>query len=246
VSALTQLTTTETKLFFRDPMTWTFALAVPPLLLVIFGLIPPFREADPDLGGLRVIDLYAPILVAVGISILAVYSLPQQFAGYREKGILRRMRTTPVSPATMLAAMLVLFAVLSLATVVIVLAVGRLAFAVELPENLPAYGIAFVLTAVTLLAMGLLIAALAPSGSSASAIGLVLFFPLAFFAGLWIPREAMSEVLRTISDFTPIGAGVQSLQDAAAGNWPSLLHLAVLVGWSVVAGGVAARYFRWE
>jgi len=246
MSALLQLTGTETKLFFRDPMTWTFALAVPPLLLVIFGLIPAFREPDADLGGLRVVDLYTPILVAVGISILAVYSLPQQFAGYREKGILRRMRTTPVSPATMLVAMLLLFAALSVATVVIVLAIGRLIFAVELPGNPLAYAIAFVLTAVALLAIGLLIAALAPSGSSASGIGLVLFFPLAFFAGLWIPRESMSDLLRTISDFTPIGAGVQSLQDAAAGNWPSLLHLAVLVAWSVVAGGVAARYFRWE
>lgn len=246
MSALLHLTAAETKLFFRDPMTWTFALAVPPLLLVVFGAIPPFREPDAELGGQRVIDLYAPILVAVGISILAVYSLPQQFAGYRAAGILRRMRTTPVSPATLLGALLVLFAVLSLATVGIVLAVARLAFAVDLPGNAAAYALAFVLTAVALLAVGLLIAALAPSGSSASAIGLVLFFPLAFFAGLWIPRESMSQTLRTISDATPIGAGVQSLQDAAAGNWPSLLHLAVLLGWSIVAGGLAARYFRWE
>src|SRR3546814_11694321 len=87
MSALLQLTTTETKLFFRDPMTWIFALAVPPLLLVIFGAIPPFREPDPELGGLRVIDLYAPILVAVGISILAVYSLPQQFARSDERRV---------------------------------------------------------------------------------------------------------------------------------------------------------------
>jgi len=246
MSALPQLTATETKLFFRDPMTWTFALAVPPLLLVIFGAIPPFREPDPDLGGLRVIDLYAPILVAVGISILAVYSLPQQFAAYRETGILRRMRTTPVSPASLLGALLILFAALSLVTVGIVLAIARLAFAVELPGNVPAYAVALALTAVALLAIGLLIAAMAPSGSSASAIGLVLFFPLAFFAGLWIPRESMSDMLRTVSDFTPIGAGVQSLQDAAAGNWPSLLHMAVLLGWSFVAGGIAARYFRWE
>ena len=246
MSALQQLTRAETKLFFRDPMTWIFALAVPPLLLVVFGAIPPFREPDAALGGLRVIDLYAPILVAVGISILAVYTLPLQFATYRQAGILRRMRTTPVSPGSLLGALLLLFAALSLATVVIVLALARLAFAVDLPGNLPAYAAAAVLTAVALLAVGLLIAALAPSGQSASAIGLVLFFPLAFFAGLWIPRESMSGSLRAISDFTPIGAGVQALQDAAAGHWPSLLHIAVLLGWSIVAGGLAARYFRWE
>ena len=246
MSALQLLTATETKLFFREPMTWIFALAVPPLLLVVFGAIPPFLEPDPELGGLRVIDLYAPILVAVGISILAVYSLPLQFATYRQAGILRRMRTTPVSPGSLLGALLLLFAVLSLATVVIVLAIGRLVFSVDLPGNAAAYVVSTVLTALALLAVGLLIAALAPSGSSASAVGLVLFFPLAFFAGLWIPRESMSGILRTISDFTPIGAGVQALQDAAAGHWPSLFHLAVLVVWSIVAGGLAARFFRWE
>jgi ABC-2 type transport system permease protein len=56
----------------------------------------------------------------------------------------------------------------------------------------------------------------------------------------------MNAVLRRISDFTPLGAGVQSLQDAAAGHWPQLLHIGVMVGWTIVAGGLAARYFRWE
>lgn len=246
MSALLNLTSTETKLFFRDPMTWVFALALPPLLLVIFGAIPSFREPEPGLGGLRIVDLYAPILVALGVSILAVYNLPQQFAGYREKGILRRMRTTPVSPAALLGAVLLVFAMLSVATVVIVLTLGRVFYAIALPANLLAYAVAFVLMALALLTMGLLVAALAPSGASAGGIGLVLFSPLAFFGGLWIPRESMNDVLRTISDFTPLGAGVQSLQDAAAGDWPALLHAAVLLGWIIVAGGLAARYFRWE
>jgi hypothetical protein len=52
--------------------------------------------------------------------------------------------------------------------------------------------------------------------------------------------------LRRISDFTPLGAGVQSLADATAGQWPQLLHVAVMVGWTVLAGGLAARFFRWE
>jgi ABC-2 type transport system permease protein len=95
-------------------------------------------------------------------------------------------------------------------------------------------------------AVGLLVAALAPSGKSASAIGTLVFFPLVFFAGLWLPRAGMNDVLRTISDFTPLGAGVQSLQDTTAGQWPQLLHVAVMIGWTIVAGGLAARYFRWE
>ncbi|MGP3536305.1 ABC transporter permease [Microbacterium sp. RD1] len=246
MSALSSLTTTEMKLFFREPTIWVFALVVPPLLLIVFGSIPPFRESDPDIGGVRVIDLYAPILVAIGVAILAVNTVPAQFAAYRERGVLRRMRTTPVQPALLLGAQLIMFAVLSAGVSILVLAIGRIAFAVPLPANPLGYLIAYTLSTLAMLAIGLLVAAVAPTAAGASALGLVLFFPLVFFAGLWIPRESMPEVLRTVSDFTPLGPAVQSLQDAAAGGWPSFFSLAVLAGWTVVAGGLAARYFRWE
>jgi ABC-2 type transport system permease protein len=104
----------------------------------------------------------------------------------------------------------------------------------------------YLLAALSMFAVGLLVASLAPTGKSAGAAGTLLFFPFVFFAGLWIPRDSMNDVLRTISDVTPLGAGVQALQDATAGHWPQPLHLAVMLGWTIVAGGLAARYFRWE
>jgi ABC-2 type transport system permease protein len=246
MSALSRLTVTETKLFFREPMVVFFALAFPPILFVILGAIPAFREPEETLGGLRVIDLYAPIIVAMGVAVFALNSLSQLFATYREKGVLRRMRTTPVKPRVMLGAQLLMSTVMSVVMMLVVLAVGRLAFDVSLPRRLPAYLVGFVLTALSMFAIGLLVASLAPTGKSAGAVGTLLFFPIVFFAGLWIPRDSMNDVLRTISDFTPLGAGVQALQDAAAGHWPQLLHLAVMLGWTIVAGGLAARFFRWE
>jgi ABC-2 type transport system permease protein len=246
VSALSRLTATETKLFFREPMIVFFALAFPAILLVILGAVPTFREPDEKLGGLRVIDLYVPIIVAMGLAVFALSGLSQLFATYREKGVLRRMRTTPVKPSLMLGAQLLMSTVLSVVTMVVVLAIGRLVFDVGLPRQLPAYLTGYLLAAMSMFAIGLLVASLAPNGKSAGAIGTVLFFPLAFFAGLWIPRDSMTGVLRSISDFTPLGAGVQALQDASAGGWPQLLHLAVMLGWTIVAGGLAARYFRWE
>ncbi|MBE1533381.1 ABC transporter permease [Actinomadura algeriensis] len=241
-----RLTATETKLFFREPMAVFFTLGFPPLLLVVFGSLPSFREPQDELGGLRTIDLYAPIVVALGIAMFAMTTLPQQFTAYREKGVLRRMRTTPVKPAAMLGAQLLMSTVLSVCTMLVVLAVARLAFDVRLPRLPPAYLVAYLLSAVAMFSIGLLVAALAPTGKSAGAGGTLLFFPVLFFAGLWVPRESMNDVLRTISDFTPLGAGVQSLQDAAAGDWPQLLHIAVMLGWTIAAGGPAARYFRWE
>jgi ABC-2 type transport system permease protein len=245
MSALSRLTATETKLFFREPMLVFFALAFPPILLVILGVIPSMREPSEDLGGARAISLYVPIIVAMALALFALNNLGQLFATYREKGVLRRMRTTPVEPAAMLVAQLLMSTVLSVVTMLVVLAIGR-AFDVSLPRQLPAYLLSYLLAALSMFAIGLLVASLAPTGKSAGAIGTVLFFPIVFFAGLWVPRAEMTDVLRTISDFTPLGAGVQSLQDATAGHWPQLLHVAVMLGWTIVAGGLAARYFRWE
>lgn len=246
MTTLTRLTATETRLFLREPLNVFFAVGLPPVLLIVLGSVPSFREPDPGLGGLRIIDLYAPIIVATGITLFALTGLPQQFATYREKGVLRRLRTTPVRPATMLSAQLVMCTLLSLVTTVAVVGLARTVFDVRLPANLPAYLAAFLLSALALLAIGLLVASLAPSGRGAGAAGTVLLFPVLFFGGLWLPRESMPGVLRTISDLTPLGAGVQSLQDAGAGHWPELLQVAVLLGWAVLAGALAARYFRWE
>jgi ABC-2 type transport system permease protein len=246
LSALSRLTVAETKLFFREPLIVFFALGFPAILLVILGAVPAFREPKESLGGLRVIDLYVPIIVVLGLAVFALSGLSQLSATYREKGVLRRMQTTPVKPRVMLGAQLLMSTILSMLTMAVVLTVGRLAFDVRLPRQAPAYLVGYVLAALSMFAIGLLIASLAPTGRSAGAIGTVLFFPLVFFAGLWIPRESMNDVLRTISDLTPLGAGVQSLQDATAGHWPQLLHLTVMLGWTTVAGGLATRYFRWE
>jgi ABC-2 type transport system permease protein len=246
MSALTRLTATETRLFLREPIVVFFAVAFAPLLLIILGLVPSMREPLAELGGLRLIDVYLPILVAMGLALFSLSGLSQLFAAYREKGVLRRLRTTPVRPAVMIAAQLLMATVLSLITMLVILGLGRLAFDVSLPGLIPAYLIAYLLAALAMFAIGLLVAALAPSARSASAIGSLVFFPLIFFAGLWLPRAAMNDTLRTISDLTPLGAGVQSLQDATAGHWPQPLHLAVLLAWTIAAGGLAARYFRWE
>jgi hypothetical protein len=99
MSRLAKLALTEARLFWRDPTGWFFALAFPPLLLVILGSIPAFREPDAELGGLRVIDLYVPILVGFVLAMLAISVLPSYLATYREKGILRRLSVTPVQPS---------------------------------------------------------------------------------------------------------------------------------------------------
>lgn len=243
---MSKLTITELKLFLREPGLVFFTLALPAIVLVILGCVPAFREPNPDLGGARVIDLYLPITIAMAIALTALGSVPMALATYREKRILRRMATTPVHPIRLLTAHLAVSAALAAGMLVLVLVIGRLAFAVALPRQILGYVLAFGLTTLAMLALGLLIAALAPNGKAAGGIGNILFFPLAFFAGLYFPRAAMPDVLRQISDFTPLGAGVSAMDTAAAGSWPPLLPIGVMLIWALAAGAVAARYFRWE
>src|SRR5919199_4591916 len=92
---LRKLPLVEFKLFLRDPMAAFFALAFPPLLVVILGSVPAFREPSKDLGGLRVIDLYVPIVIAFALAMPALSGLPTYLATYRERGILRRGAAPP-------------------------------------------------------------------------------------------------------------------------------------------------------
>jgi ABC-2 type transport system permease protein len=67
-----------------------------------------------------------------------------------------------------------------------------------------------------------------------------------FFAGLWAPRATMSPTLEKISDYTPLGAAVQALQDAMAGAYPHPRQLLVMLAYAVVCAVAATRLFRWQ
>src|SRR5215831_19100303 len=106
MSALSKMTWNGEKLVWREPVGVFFAVLFPALLVVILGCIPAFREPSKDLGGLRVVDLYVPISIALSLALLALTSMPSYLGTYREKGILRRLRVTPMSPARLLFAQL--------------------------------------------------------------------------------------------------------------------------------------------
>jgi ABC-2 type transport system permease protein len=246
MSGLAKMTWNEMKLFVRDPVAVFFAVLFPALLVVILGCIPSFRVPNKDIGGLSVVDLYVPISIALSLALLALTAIPSYLGTYREKGILRRLAVTPMPPARLLIAQLLTHLVMAIAAVALVLAVSRIVFNVALPQQIIGYILAFLFAAAALFAMGLFVAAIAPSGRSAPSIGMIFYFPIMFFAGLYVPRAAMPQSLQHMGDFTPLGAGVQALQDAMVGLWPQPLHLAVMAAYVVVFGVAAARLFRWE
>ena len=244
--ALRRLTVTEFKLFLRGRVGPIWGIGFPLFLLFIFGSIPAFKRPNKVFGGLTGLEIYVPVLVGFVIAMLALNALPTVLAGYREKGILRRLWTTPVGPARVLAAQLVVNLAVTVLTVTLILTVARLAYHVELPRKLAAFAGTTLLATAALISIGLFLAALAPSARAAQATGTILFFPMMFFAGLWLPIAQMPPVLRDISQFTPLGAATQALQDAASGDWPRPLHLVTMAGYAVVFGLAAAKLFRWE
>jgi ABC-2 type transport system permease protein len=243
---LIRLIRAEVRLFLREPVTGFFVVAFPTLLVVILGCVPAFREPVADLGGLRVVDLYVPIAIVLILAMLGLQTMPLVLAAYREKGILRRLATTPARPVALLGAQLATSLLVALVSAVPVLLVGRLAFGVPLPGNPAGFAAGFLLSAAAVFAVGLVIAAVAPTGKAANSAGTLLFFPLMFFAGLWTPREVLPGVLQRIGDFTPLGAGERALHEAAVGGWPALLPVLVLTGYLLAFGAAAARLFRWE
>src|SRR5688572_2882311 len=100
----TALTRAELRLFLREPLSVFFALAFPAILVGIIGSVPALRKPEPGLGGARVIDLYVTITITLVLGMLALQLTPGILATYRERGVLRRLSTTPAHPAFLLGA----------------------------------------------------------------------------------------------------------------------------------------------
>ncbi|SCK53859.1 MULTISPECIES: ABC transporter permease [unclassified Streptomyces] len=252
--ALQKMVKIETKLFLRDSATVMFGVLFPTGLLLGLGAVPALREPSPETGGLRSIDIWAPTALVFGMVMIAVQHIPAVIATYRERGILRRLSTTPAHPrSVLLAQMIVAFAsVVVSAALMIFFAWAVLDIAP--PERPLEFAVAFVVGYATLLGLGMISAAVARTSSAANQIGTLLFVALMFFGGAFLPRVLMPDVLREIGEFIP--PGLQALTaawsaeagevTATAGGQPFWLQIAVMAAIAVTASAIAAKFFRWE
>ena len=245
-AAFGKIVLNEVRLAWRMPAGLIFGVAVPLLLLIIFGEIPSMHQPQASMGGLTLFPVYVPILISMAIAILGLVSLPAALVSYRDQGILRRLSTTPVPSSWLLAAQLVVEFCIAMTSLLVVIVVGIAAFGLEVPRNPGALLLAIVLSIAALFAIGLSIAAAARSGIAARAIGAGVFYPLLFFAGMWFPRELMPVILQDISNFTPLGASVEAMQDSMQGQFPPAASLLVLAGYALVFAFIARRFFRWD
>ena len=243
-SAFGNLVRTESLLLVREVVPLLWGVGFPMALLAVMGSFS--HGPDKSLGGFSLVASYEPVLIAFTVATFALQGLPTVLAGYRERGILRRLNATPVGAGRLLAAQLTVNLTIALISTAGILIVGDAAFGVPLPGQPAGFAVALLLAAAAMLTLGLFIASLARSGRVAGAVGTMVFLPLMFFAGLWMPQAVMPQALRSVGDHTPLGAAVAALQDSMTGQWPAASGLAVLAGYAVVFGLLAWRLFRWE
>jgi ABC-2 type transport system permease protein len=243
--ALRKIIQTEARLLAREPLALFFSLVFPTLLLVVLALVPALREPSEDMGGVRFIDFFAPSVIVLTLAMICLQVVPNALAAYREQGVLRRLAVTPVHPAYILIAQLAVNLAMAAVSTVLVIAVGRVAFDVPLPEFLLGFVVAFALGITALFAIGLLIAAVAPSTRAASGMATVVFVVVMFFGGVYVPRFLLPDAITRFGAYVP--PGVQALQDGWIGTAPpQALHLLIMAGIALVATAAAARLFRWE
>src|SRR5215469_13415338 len=245
-TAFRKIVQNEARLAWRRPVGILAGVAIPVLIVVIFGNIAVFHRPSPDLGGFTAFNVYVPILAVFSMAMIALLGLPVPLANYRELGYLRRLSTTPTPRSWLLAAQGVIQLAIALIALVIIFGLSLTVFGALAPVSLGGLLLSIALCAAGLFPIGLLVAAVARTANAASIIGRLAFFPLIFFAGLWLPQPLMPTALRDISNYTPLGAAVEAIQSSMLSGFPSATPLLVLAGYAVVFGFLARRFFRWE
>ncbi|MCC2593782.1 ABC transporter permease [Tessaracoccus sp. OS52] len=244
-NAFPMLLRTEVRLLGREPAPVIWAVVLPFLAAVVTPLVPPVAAPQPYLGGMSFAQVYQPVLVLFTSSVLALQVLPTVVTQYREFGVLRRMRTTPVPAWTLLSAIVVVVLGLSVLMTALLVFVPAL-LGLPLPANLPAFALTALLGALSFLAIGAMLCGVAKNSRVGAGIGGFVAACMWFAAGMWVPRAVFPPVLTVISDLTPGGAAAGGMLNAMAGQWPDASAVVVMLAWAIVGFAVAARTFRLE
>lgn len=240
-----ELLKVQVRLSVREPYALGAGIALPAVLLVLFGFISRHAPGNVGGSGLTVIDLYLPTLMVISFIAIAI-SLPSTLVRDREIGWLRRVSTTPMHPARLLAAQLIVDLVLAAAAIVILVVGGTAGFGASLAVDVPLFILSLALAIAEIFALGLVVVALVPTQTVAAAVDGALFLALIFLSGLWIQPVQVGGPLRALMVYSPSGAAAQAILDSAFDKAPPPTTFAALVGYTLVFAFVAVRYFRWE
>jgi len=243
---LWKLSWVETKIFAREPMGFIGALVLPVVVFIVLGRA--LGAAQPRATHELDIPFNPAILAAVLIAISGVQSLVAIMAIYREGGILKRLRATPLSPVTILGAHVLVklgFTVCSLGLLVIA---GKRLFPGVMQVNVFSFAMAVLLSTLGILSLGFVIASLVPTARFAQPIGALVLYPMLAVSGLFFPLSRLPPALRVLAHMLPTTHAVALLQGVWDGSgWGAhWVNAAALFALFLAYSALATRVFRWE
>jgi ABC-2 type transport system permease protein len=247
MKSLVKMTWMEAKLFLREPVSAFFTLVFPLMYLLLFGAISG-NEPTPQFGGQRTIDASIPGLAAMIICITGLMSTTMTMSTYREKGVLRRLRTTPVSPLVVLVAQVIVVLAMTALGMLLLVTAGELLYHVRFEGNAFSLLAGFVLSSLSFFGIGFILAGTMPTTRSAWVVGMVLLYPMLLLSGAFFTVELLPVAVQKVSTFIPLTYVVNLLRGLWVGEpWGQhLLDVGVLAGMLLLGIIISAKTFRWE
>ena len=246
---LWNLTWLEIKIFLREPLGAIGTIVVPVLAFILLGKVTKGSRVpiNSPMSGL-LSNGGVPTLVSILITISAVLSLVTIISIYREGGILKRLRATPLRPWTILTAHVMVKLALTALTMVAMVLAGRRYFAIGPDVPVISFTLALLISTLSILSIGFIIASIVPTARFAQPIGALIFYPMIALSGLFVPTSALPPVLRALANILPLSHATSLMQGIWIGDaWSAHLgDVAALAVVFAVCVGVSARVFRWE
>lgn len=241
----------DQRLFWREPAAVFFTVALPLVFLFLFVAI--FGNDDVDIGGgttVRAAVYYVPGILTLALVSATTVNLAIGMTGSRERGVLKRLRSTPMPPWVFFAGRVCTASVISLVMVVLVCGLGRLVYDVDLPlETVPGVLIAVVVGTASGCFLGFMLSGLIPSENAAPAVTNAIMLPLYFISGIFVPDEDLPEVMQRIADIFWIKHLFEALLTAfdPTTSAPGIAwgDLTIVAAWGLAGFLVSLRTFRW-
>jgi ABC-2 type transport system permease protein len=245
---LWKLTWLEIKIFLREPMGAFGSIVLPVLVFVLVGRFMGGRLQvipSPVTGFLRV---GLPVFASVLIALSGVLSLVTIISIYREAGILRRLRATPLRPQTILTAHVLVKLALTLATMVLMVLAGKRYYPIRIDVPVFGFAMALLISTWSILSIGFLIASIVPTARFAQPIGGAVLYPMLGLCGLFVPLESLPPMLRAVSRALPLTYAVSLMQGIWKGEaWSAHIgDVAALILVFAICTALSAKVFRWE
>jgi len=241
---LWHLTWIELKVFLREPLGAIGTVIMPAVLFVLLGQAGRSVMQDGSGASSSFFRVNVPVFIAILIACNTVLSLVSIIAIYREGGILKRLRATPLRPWTILAAHVFVKLLLTATTLTLLILVGKRYYPGETHVSVLSFAVALLITTWSILSMGFLVASIVPTARFAQPIGAAVLYPMLGVSGLFIPLVQLPSALRHL----PLAYAVSLLHGIWVGEpWSAHVgDVTALIVVFVVCTALSAKVFRWE